>query len=46
MAVRIDSSGSRGGGEEGYAWGYGIVTVHHAYCRCKVRVTEKTVYLI
>lgn len=31
---------------EGDAWGYGIVTVHHAYCRRKVRVTEKTVYLI
>lgn len=31
---------------EGYSRGYGLVIIHQAYCRCKVRVTEKTVYLI
>lgn len=42
MVVRV---GNRAG--EGYSRGYGVVViVHQAYCRCKVRVTEKTVYLI
>lgn len=42
MVVRV---GNRAG--EGYSRGYGvIVIVHQTYCRCKVRVTEKTVYLI
>lgn len=42
MVVRV---GGRAG--EGYSRGYGVVViVHQAYCRCKVRVTEKTVYLI
>lgn len=37
--------GNRAG--EGYSRGYGVVViVHQTYCRCKVRVTEKTVYLI